>query len=50
VQAKLELGDDSEVAAPAAQAPEQLWVLRRAGLDQFPFGGDYVGGEELVDR
>ena len=50
MKAKLELGDDPEVAAAAAQAPEEVGVLRLARLDELALGGDEVDGEQLVDR
>ena len=50
VKAKLELGDDPEVSAAAAQAPEEVGVLGLARLDELAPGGDEVDGEELVDR
>jgi hypothetical protein len=50
VQAKLELGDDAEVAAAAAQAPEEVGVLLCARLHELTVGGDQVHRNELVDR
>ena len=50
VKAKLELGDDPEVAAAAAQAPEEVGVLGLARRDELAVGGDQVDGEQLVDR
>ena len=50
VKPKLELGDDPEVAAPAAQAPEEVRVLGLARLHELPVGGHQVNREELVDR
>jgi hypothetical protein len=49
VKAKLELGDDPEVPAATAQAPEEIGILGLAGGDQLAFGGDEVDREELVD-
>ena len=40
VEPELELGDDTEVAATAAQPPEQLRPLRLAGADDRPVGED----------
>src|SRR5262245_40634421 len=40
MQPELELGDDAEVAAAAAQRPEQLRVAVRAGLYDVAVGGD----------
>src|SRR6185437_14540911 len=42
--------DDAEVAAGAADGPEQVLVLRRAGLPELPVGGDDVDRDEVVDR
>jgi len=50
VKAKLELGDDPEVAAAPAQAPEEVGVLHLARLDEFAPGGDQVDGAKLIDR
>ena len=40
--------DGAEVAAAAAQRPEQLGVLVAGGADQLPVGGDELDGEEAV--
>src|SRR6266496_4215797 len=55
VGAEGEAGDDAEVAAAAAQRPEQLGVLARANLDhlagrQHELKGDKVVAGETVDR
>ena len=49
VQVVLERGGDAEVAAAAAQAPEQLRL--RAGVDAqpLPVGGDQVDRAQVVD-
>ena len=47
VQGELELRDDAEVAAAAAQAPEQVGVLALAGVHEAPVGGDHVGATRL---
>ena len=44
----LERGDDAEIAAAAAQAPEQFRVLLGARRHQFAVGGDDVGRDEVV--
>ena len=49
VEPVLERGDDPEVAAAAAQAPEQLGVLVVAGDKELAVGGDHVAGREVVD-
>ena len=50
MQAELKLGDDSEVAATAADSPEQVGVRARIGGDLFRVGGDELRGEQLIDR
>jgi hypothetical protein len=49
VKSELERGDDPEVAAAAAQAPEQVRVLVLAGGDQIAVGGHDVAGQQVVD-
>ena len=49
VQPELKAGDDAEVAAGAADGPEEVRVLRRAGGPHLPVGGDDVDREEVVD-
>ncbi len=48
MQLEFELGDDPEVTAAAAQAPEQVGVLVRAGVQQPAVGGDEIGADEVV--
>ncbi len=48
VEPELEAGDDAEVAAAAAQRPEQVGVLGLAGGDGPPVGEDDVGREQVV--
>ena len=48
VQRELEGGDDPEVAAAAAQRPEQLRVLLPAGHPDLSVGGDHVRGDQVV--
>ena len=50
VEAKLELGDDPEVRAGAADAPEEVGVLALARADELAVGRDQVDRHELVDR
>src|SRR2546430_5265911 len=50
VEPELELGDDPEVAAAAANAPEEVGVLILARLDELTVGGDQIDGEQLIDR
>ena len=42
--------DDAEVAAAAADRPEQVRVRVRVRAEDLPVGGHDVGGEEVVDR
>ena len=49
VQAQLKLGDDPEVAAAAAQSPEELRVLVGARGDEPSVGGHEINGDEVVD-
>src|SRR5581483_5752449 len=48
VQLVLQRRNNAEVAAAAAQRPEQVLVFRRAGGEQRAVGGDYVGGDQVV--
>ena len=48
VQRELKRCDDAEVPAAAAQPPEQLGVISRAGRQEGPVGGDHVGGQQVV--
>ena len=48
VQGVLERGDHPEVAAAAAQRPEQVRVLLRAGVHQLPVRRDEVGADQVV--
>src|SRR5271156_4809538 len=47
---ELERGDDSEIAAAAAQRPEQVGVLRFTRAQELALSRDHVGGYEVVDR
>jgi hypothetical protein len=47
---ELELRDDSEVAAPAAEAPEQVGVLVLARLEELAVGSHDIHRNELIDR
>jgi hypothetical protein len=49
VAAERERGDDAEIAAAAAQRPEQVAVRGRAGRDERPVGEHDVGFEQVVD-
>jgi hypothetical protein len=48
VQPELELGDDAEVAAAAADAPEQVGVLVLAGPYHPAVGEDDLSRDEVV--
>ena len=48
MQFELELRDDAEVAAAAAQAPEQVGVLGLGRVDEPAVCGDDVGADEVV--
>lgn len=48
VQLELELRHDAEVAAAAADTPEQVGVLPLAGLHHAAVGQDHLGGDEVV--
>ena len=48
MQRVLQRRGNAEVAAAAAQRPEQVAVLLGAGMDQMAFSGDHVGGDEVV--
>jgi hypothetical protein len=48
IEAILELGDDPEVAAAAAQAPEEIFVFPLAGGHDAAIGGDHLGRNEIV--
>jgi hypothetical protein len=49
VQPVLEAGGDAEVAAAAAQRPEQLRMRLRVDLEDAAVGGDQFGGQQAVD-
>ena len=48
MELELELRHDAEVAASAAQPPEQVGVLGLARVDEPAVGGDDVGADEVV--
>ena len=49
VQAELEAGGDAEVAAAAADGPEQLGMGLGVDLEQAAVGGHHLGGQQVVD-
>ena len=48
VELELKRGDDAEVSAATAQAPEEIFVFAGAGREEAPVGSDDVSGEEIV--
>ena len=50
VESELEAGDDAEVAAAAAERPEEVGVLGGAGAHHLAGRGHDLGGLEVVDR
>ena len=48
MQPELELGHDPEVAAAAAEGPQELRIARRPGLDDVARRGDDVGPHQVV--
>ena len=48
VQLELHRGDHPEVAATAAQSPEEIRVFAGAGGNQAPIGGHHIGREQVV--
>ena len=50
MQLKLELGHDAEVAAAAAERPEEVGIFICAGPHVLAVSGDDFRGDEVVDR
>ena len=50
VQSELEPRGNAEVAAAAADRPEQIWMGLGVGAKQTAVGGHDIGGEQVVDR
>ena len=50
IQGELELGDDPEVAAGAADPPEEVRILGRARPQDPRVGGHELDAQQLVDR
>jgi hypothetical protein len=48
MQAHTHRGDHAEVAATAAQRPEQLWLVIRVGRDDSSIRQDNLGAEQVV--
>ena len=49
MQLELERGGNAEVAASAAQAPEEVGVLFGARRHRLPVGGHEIDGAQVVD-
>ena len=49
MELKLEAGDDTEIAAAAAQSPEQILVLVIARGDLPAIGEHNIGRQQVVD-
>ena len=49
VELKLEVGDDTEIAAPAAQSPEQVFVLIVTRGDLPTVCKNDIGRQQVVD-
>ncbi len=50
VERDLERGHDAEVAAAAANGPEQVGLVLAVGADEPPVGGDELDGRDAVGR
>ena len=50
MEPELEARRDAEVAAPAADRPEESGSVLRVDAPRAPVGGDDLGGEQAVDR
>ena len=48
MQAVFERRDNTEIAAAAAQRPEQIRIVGRAGRAELAIGGDHLGGDQVV--
>ena len=48
VQRKLERHDNSEIAATAAQRPQEIGILRLARANEPTVGGDDIRGQQVV--
>ncbi|MNU57058.1 hypothetical protein D3C71_461680 [compost metagenome] len=46
---KFEHGDHAEIAAAASDCPEQVFVVLRAGVQQFSIRGDDIRRQQVVD-
>jgi hypothetical protein len=50
VESEPQPGGHAEVAAAAADRPEQVGIGLGVDADEFAVGGDQLGGEQVVDR
>ena len=50
VEPELEAGRDAEVAAAAADRPEQVRIVLGVDAEELAVGGHDLGGEQVVDR
>ena len=50
VHPKFKRSDDPEISAGAPEAPEQIWILGRAGSQQFAFRSHDIRGQQVVQR
>src|SRR4030095_17132662 len=50
MQPQLEPGRDTEVAAAAADPPEEVWVRLGVHAEELAVRGHHVSGEQVVDR
>ena len=50
MQPVLEGGDNAEVAASAAQSPEEIGILVLAGAYHPPVRGNNGSGHQIIDR
>ncbi|CAN7371739.1 hypothetical protein LJR231_002216 [Phyllobacterium sp. LjRoot231] len=49
MHAKPEFGHNTEVAAPAAYAPKQVWLGIRAALNQLAISSNNIGRQQVID-
>src|SRR5262249_56604090 len=49
MQPRREFGYDTEVAAPATQGPEQVWLVVRIGRHDSAVGEHDLGRQQVVD-
>ena len=49
MELELERGHNSEIAAPAAQGPQQVGIRRRIGANHCSVSRNDLSGDEIVD-